>query len=487
MRDHFIGGSWVSGEGEPFVAADPTNSESPFCSRYATENEVAQACSSAIDSHEGWSAEPFDRRAAVALLYSGLLEKRKESIARSISREVGKPLWEARTEVEAMIRKIPLSIEAYKSRTGIFEQELAGGGRTIVSHHAHGVVAVLGPFNFPGHLPNGHITPAILAGNSVVFKPSELTPGVGALMAECWTHAGLPNGVLNLVQGGRSTAELLLDNPGLAGVYFTGSASAGVAIHRKFAGRPEVILALEMGGNSPLVVLGGADPVESARLIAVSAFITSGQRCTCTRRLILTPEAEPVVEPLIAFARQIVVDLPDAEPAPFMGPLILKIAAERVLAAQQELAAHGAIILEEARPTNLGLPFLRPGIVDVTNVRNLPDVEIFGPFLQLIRVASLEEAIVKANATRFGLAAGLVGGTAEQFAQFRAKVRAGIINWNRPTTGASSSAPFGGIGLSGNHRPTASYAADYCAYPIASMSIGAPSAPRHPGMGGEGL
>jgi succinylglutamic semialdehyde dehydrogenase len=464
MHDHFIGGRWAKGSGEPLIAVNPINHPHPFTTRKGVPAEVSAAVEAAAASQFAWSTAPLERRIEIAKNYAQTLQRRKESLTAQISNEVGKPLWESAQEVDSMIRKVDLGIQAYHDRTGTREQPL-NDSLSVVSHRAHGIVVVLGPFNFPGHLPNGHIVPAILAGNCVLFKPSEFTPGVGALMADCWTKAGLPAGVLNLVQGDRTTAESMLSDPRINGVYFTGSAAAGISIHQRFAGRPDVILALEMGGNNAMIALSST--TEAARTAAVSAFLTSGQRCTCTRRLIVVGTADKILAPLAECARQIRVGLPDTKP--FMGPVIHRAATERVLAFQKKLVAGGASILEACKPTELGLPYLRPGIVDVTKVENRLDEEIFGPLLQVVRVNSLDEAIAEANNTRFGLAAGLLGGTREEFQKFRQQARAGVINWNRPTTGASSAAPFGGIGISGNHRPTALYAADYCAYPIATL------------------
>jgi succinylglutamic semialdehyde dehydrogenase len=464
MHDHFVGGHWIAGSGDPLIAVNPINHPHPFTTRKAIPAEVAAALDAAANAQFGWSTAPLDRRIDIAKKYAKTLQQKKESLAAQISNEVGKPLWESRQEVDTMIRKVDLSIQAYHDRTGTREQPL-NDALSVVTHRAHGIVVVLGPFNFPGHLPNGHIVPAILAGNCVLFKPSEFTPGVGALMTDCWNESGLPAGVLNLVQGDRTTAESLLSDPRINGVYFTGSAAAGISIHQRFAGRPEVILALEMGGNNAMIVL--SETTDAARTAAVSAFLTSGQRCTCTRRLIVVGAAEQVLAPLVECARKIRVGPPEAKS--FMGPVIHRQAAERVLAFQKKLVDEGASILEECKTTDLGLPYLRPGIVDVTKVQGRADEEIFGPLLQVIRVNGFDEAIEEANNTRFGLAAALLGGTQEQFQIFRERVRAGVINWNRPTTGASSAAPFGGIGISGNHRPTALYAADYCAYPIATV------------------
>jgi succinylglutamic semialdehyde dehydrogenase len=177
-----------------------------------------------------------------------------------------------------------------------------------------------------------------------VFKPSELTPTTGALLADCWLETNLPAGVLNLVQGDRTTAECLLDFPNLAGVLFTGSASTGRAIHARFGGRPEILLALEMGGNNALVLLRNTDPAAAARTIAVSAFLTAGQRCTCTRRLILVDDE--ILAELVTVARALRVGRWFDEPPPFCGPVINKQAADRLLLAQQRLVDAGATALE---------------------------------------------------------------------------------------------------------------------------------------------
>jgi len=382
--------------------------------------------------------------------------------------------------VDTVVKKVDLSISAYAERTGSREQQM-GQARSVLSHAPHGIVAILGPFNFPAHLPNGHIVPALIAGNCVVFKPSELTPLTGSLLADCWREAGLPAGCLNLLQGDRFTAEFILERPEVAGVFFTGSATTGVAIHQRFATRPEVILALEMGGNNPMLVLETNDAVAAARIVAVSAFISAGQRCTCTRRLIVV--GNEILPELIRITESIEVGAPNDVPEPFLGPVITSSAANKVLNAERELVANGAKILVECRPAKKGIPFLKPGILDVTGVDNLPDEEVFGPLIQVTRVSDFDAAITEANRTRFGLAAGLIGGTEKDFEVFRRRVRAGIINWNRPTTGASSAAPFGGVGLSGNHRPSAFYAADYCSYPVATLQSEELSLVEYPGLG----
>ena len=483
MLDHFINGQWVRGQGETFSSLNPATGKQVLQTRNADASEVMAAFQAGKTAFQKWAESSPPERFQVARKFAAIVEARRQEFVTAISSETGKPIWESNQEIDTVIKKIDLSISAYEERTGNREQR-TGSVNAGLTHAPHGVVAILGPFNFPAHLPNGHIVPALIAGNCAVFKPSELTPWTGALMADCWQQAGLPAGCLNLVQGGRPTAELILEQPELTGVFFTGSATTGIAIHQRFAGRPNVILALEMGGNNPMIVLDTDHPGAAARIIAVSAFISAGQRCTCTRRLILV--GEKILPELIRLTETIRVSAPTDLPEPFMSSVINASAAKKVLAAQKELLTDGAKILVECRPTENGIPFLRPGLLDVTAVPNRPDEEIFGPLLQVIRVTDFDAAIVEANRTRFGLAAGLIGGTEREFEVFRRRVRAGIINWNRPTTGASSAAPFGGIGLSGNHRPSAFYAADYCAYPVATLQSPELSPIEYPGLGQAG-
>jgi succinylglutamic semialdehyde dehydrogenase len=349
----------------------------------------------------------------------------------------------------------------------------------VVRHRPHGVVAVLGPYNFPGHLPNGHIVPALIAGNTVVFKPSELAPGVARHTARLWQAAGLPPGVLNLVQGGRETGAALAAHPGLDGLFFTGSRAAGAALHRQLAGAPERILALEMGGNNPLVVHEVADGEAAIYTIVMSAFLSAGQRCTCARRLVVPAGAagDALVARLAAATARLAVGGWDAEPQPFLGAVITPARAEGLLAAQAALVARGAVPILEMHSLAPGTGLLAPGLLDVSGVAELPDEEHFGPLLQVQRARDFEHALRLANATRFGLAAGLVCDDPALWERFWRAARAGVVNWNRPLTGASSEAPFGGIGWSGNHRPSAYYAADYCAYPVAGLEAPHPERP----------
>ena len=465
---HLIDGNRVPGSGSVFTADDPATGETVWQGAAATAAEVDAAMRAARRAFPAWADRPRAERRAIAQTYKAVLERRREALANAIVRDSGKPAWEAATEVAAMIGKIDISITAEDERCPERATDTAAH-RAVLRHRPHGVCAVFGPYNFPGHLANGHIVPALLAGNTVVFKPSELTPLSADLMVACWIEAGLPGGVLNLVHGGRETGEALVEHPHLDGLFFTGSARTGKHLARQLAGRPGVILALEMGGNNPLVAWNPADLDGAARVIVQSAFQSAGQRCTCARRLIVpdTDAGRALMSHVAALTDRLDIG-PDADPA-FMGPLITNTAAGAVLQAEDQLRRKGAVSVRRASRLVEGRPWISPAILDVTDATDRPDEEVFGPLLQVVRVADFDAALEEANATRYGLAAGLVSDDPALWATFRRHARAGIVNWNRPLNGASSALPFGGIGDSGNHRPSASYAADYCAYPVASL------------------
>jgi len=416
-----------------------------------------------------WAAHSLAYRTEAVRRFANVVRKRENEFATLISRETGKPFWEARTEVAAVINKVQISIDAYSERTPQRKLEGALGNKIAVRHKPHGVLAVLGPYNFPAHLPNGHIVPALIAGNAVVFKPSEKTPATGAFLVECFHQAKIPEGIVRLLVGGPDEGRALAAEPGIDGLLFTGSARAGKALHKQFADTPHKILALELGGNNPLVVWDCKDVEAAATIVVQSAYLSAGQRCTAARRLIVEDGHEgPLLEAIQRLTDRLIVAEPFADPPPFMGPLIDLAAADHLQEQWLGLMMKGGKPMRRLdRPVD-GLPFLTPALIDVTDIAERPDEELFGPVLQLIRVKDFDAAIDEANNTRFGLAASLVGGAPELYDRFWANVRAGVINWNKPTNGAPSNAPFGGIGLSGNHRPSAYYAADYCAYPVTS-------------------
>lgn len=469
-ENHFIDGQWSAGEGDAFSSINPATGEFVWQGRAATASEVQQAVESARKALPAWAGLSFSQRCQFLQAFVEQLKEHKSTLLECISAESGKPNWEAVTEVNAMIAKLAISIKAYHARTDKHsEQHLAL--KSVTCHRPQGVVAVFGPFNFPGHLPNGHIMPALLAGNTIVLKPSELTPWVAHQIMRCWQAANLPAGVLNLLQGGKETG-MLLAQADINGLFFTGSYATGKKLHEQFAGHPEKILVLELGGNNPLIVSGVKDIAAAAYLTILSAFITAGQRCTCARRLFV-PEGQAgddFIQQLVEMTKKITVAAASKRPEPFMGPVSSTQSAMHLLDVQKQLEEQGAQALLTMRQLQEDTGLLTPAILDVTHVATHEDEEIFGPLLQVMRCKDLDAAISLANDSDYGLSAGLFSDSRENFNTFYTAVQAGIVNWNCPLTGALNSVPFGGIGKSGNHRPGAYYAADYCAHPVASLA-----------------
>ena len=466
----FFNNQWNRGSGALFSSVNPATGEIIWEGREALQPEVDQAVESAKKAFDKWQALAVNERAVYLSEFSEIIRDAQREFAEIMSQETEKPMWESLTEIESMINKVGISLEAYGRRCAgmIRDQPHA---RSITRHRPHGVVCVIGPYNFSGHLPNGHIIPALLAGNTVVYKPSELTPLIGEKTLQYWQKSGLPEGVLNLVQGGRETGLTLTSHPDVQGVFFTGSYQTGKFLSETYASQPSKLLALEMGGNNPLIV-GDVEDVRAAAYLTIqSAFLTAGQRCTCARRLIVpkNQKGDELIAELIEMINGITVGPYTNIPEPFMGPVITEKHAIKIIEAQENLRSKGGVPLVEMRLLQPGTGFISPGLMDVTSITDRPDEEIFGPFLQIIRINDFQEAIDEANNTKFGLSAGLISQKQEEYAYFYRYIKAGIVNWNAPLTGASSTAPFGGIKCSGNHRLSAYYAADYCAHPVASL------------------
>ncbi len=466
---HFINNAWIEGTGTPFCSTNPATGQPVFETRAGTSDEIDRAIAAARSTLPSWSSLAFDQRVVHVEAFTRELKEHGQQLSEAISLETGKPHWEAAEELAAMVNKAPISITAYRQRRQETSAALPNGSTAETRFKPHGVVAVFGPFNFPGHLPNGHIIPALLAGNTVVFKPSEYTPLVGRRMAELWEASRLPSGVVNVVQGGRQTGVTLAQHPGIDGIFFTGSVNAGLSLHRAVAGQPQKILALELGGNNPLIAWDFDDLDAAVTVIVLSAFLTSGQRCTCARRLIVPTGADALLNRLQSVASQLIPGPFTQSPEPFMGPVISASAALQLLDAQERLQHNGGQSMLSMKQLHGSPAMLTPGIMDVTSVIDRPDIELFGPFLQVIRVNDFEHALAEANSTSYGLAAGLISNDRARFEQFFAQIRAGVVSWNRPTTGASGSLPFGGLGQSGNHRPSGYYAVDYCSDPVAIL------------------
>ncbi|MDA1354022.1 MAG: succinylglutamate-semialdehyde dehydrogenase [bacterium] len=451
-----------------FSSVDPSSGNIVWHGKSANEADILDCTKRSKSAFKLWKLTSIEDRIATVTRFKYILESRIEEMALCIAESTGKPLWEATGEAKAMAAKCDISIAAFQERCKPINFDL-GETHYQAVFKPHGVLVVLGPYNFPGHIPNGHIVPSLIAGNTVIFKPSEFTPKVADLILEFWIAAGLPEHVLQVLHGDGSVGAMICQSPDINGICFTGSSRVGKLISASVVGSPSTIVALEMGGNNPLIVHDHTDAMAAAVMVVQSAFLSAGQRCTCARRLILTPGApKDLIERILSIASKLRIGGPQETPPPFMGPLIHNNAVQSVLDTCAQLQAAGADVLLQPKRLNRDGSFVSPGIIFSEDASLFGDSECFGPLLCVTRAADLDEAISIANSTQYGLAAALIGGTTADFEHVHAYLNAGVINWNAPTTGASSKLPFGGIGDSGNHRPSAYFAADYTAYPVAS-------------------
>jgi len=447
----------------------PVDDSVTWSGTWAGPDEVASTVQRVAGAFPSWSQKSLEQRIEYVKKYADFLRANRAAIGRTITLESGKPLWESDQEIQSAIAKVDNAVDAIGKRRWT-TREGTGQSFSAIRYKPLGMMVVLGPYNLPLHLPGAHIVPALLAGNTVLFKPSEKAPAVGDWIQRAWQSTDPPVGVMEPVHGGVEQAKWSVGSEAAAGVLFTGSYAAGLQLHKQLAGRPECLLALEMGGNNPLVIDRIEDRKAAIATIIQSAYITSGQRCTCARRLILIEHSENrgLLEDLSRSVAAIQVANPLSEHQPFMGTLVSSEAAASILRVQEELRDKGASLLNEAKIDKQCESMLTPGLI-VLNGHAATDQEHFGPLLTVTLVDRLEEAIRVANQTRYGLAAGFLSDDSAAFQHFSDRVHAGIVNWNSPTTGASGKLPFGGSGASGNHRPSGYFAADYCSYPVAML------------------
>jgi succinylglutamic semialdehyde dehydrogenase len=472
----FIDGTWValSDEGAPIiVSVNPARPDDVVWRGAPRMEHVSQAVAAARRALPAWSAFSRDERAACLRRYAEVCAAAAPDMAALITREMGKTLAESALEAKLLADKVTITLDPPSlGRVNDFE---VAAGATRSGHcrfKPFGVMAVVGPFNFPAHLPNGHIVPALLTGNTVVFKPSEKTPAVAQLLARLLGEH-LPPGVFNLVQGTGEHAAALSAHDDIDGVLFTGSWPVGKRILQANIERPGRMVALEMGGNNAAVVLDDANVRMAVVECVRAAFATTGQRCTCTRRIIVQRGiAERFIRAFVRVAQTVTFGAsggsPAGTPEPFMGPMVTDASRADVLAFQEAALAKGARALLRAEPHSPGW-LLSPGVLQVERFTRANDCEVFGPVVQIAIADSLDDAIAQANASEFGLAAAIFTESRASFERFFAACRCGCINWNTGTAGASSKLPFGGLGRSGNLRPAGAFSLDYCALPVASM------------------
>ena len=466
---NFINNKWQEGQGEKFQSISPVDGRVLWEGKASTYGDVDAAIFAAREALNTWKRYSFERRKKYAESFVEIVKHKRDFLVRTLCLETGKVILECEAEISALINKFQISVSAYEDRCKDLAKDI-GNTKSLTRHKPHGVIAVFGPYNFPAHVPNGHITPALLAGNTLILKPSDLTPLISEEIIKCWEETGLPYGVINLVQGKSETGVALSKHDGLDGIFFTGSSRVGKILHENYAGKLGKVLALELGGNNPLIVWDNKDSKKAIDLIIQSAFSSNGQRCTCARRLILKDStfSKKFLNDLVDKIKELKIGDP-LNPESFMGPLISKEQADKMLAAQASLVMKGAEIILESVKLDLGDAYISPALIDCSSAKELVDEEYFGPMLQVYRVKEWADAIELANSTEYGLSAGLISESEKLYEEFFYEIEAGLVNWNNQITGASSATAFGGCKMSGNHNPSGYYAADYCSYPVATM------------------
>lgn len=472
----FIEGRFVSVEKADgqFKDVSPADLNDNIMSVPFSYEHVDRAVESARKAYPEWNRLPLEERKKYLLKLKAAFESHKQQIAEAIARDTGKPLWEAVTEAAALVNKIDITINF--SLDLVKEERVQNalpGIEGVIRHRSRGVMAVIGPFNFPAHLPNGHYVPALLTGNTVVFKPSEQTPFVGQWIAKCFEIAEFPKGVFNLIQGDGETGRKLVTHEHVDGILFTGSYEVGLRIKQDTLNHYWKILALEMGGKNTTIVWDDASMDKAVYETLTGSFLTTGQRCSGTSRVIVHDKiADEFTDRFYEAAKKLTIG--HWSENVFMGPLINSAAVEKYLRFQEIAKREGAESLMRGKVLDLKHKghYVTPSI-NLVNKFDPESVyqksEIFGPNVAIFKLSDFSQAMKIVNSTGFGLAMALFTHKRDLYEQALLEARVGVLNWNRTTNGASSRLPFGGMGKSGNDRPSAHFAVQYCTVPVASL------------------
>jgi succinylglutamate-semialdehyde dehydrogenase len=462
-RGNLIGGRFVPGEGSAFSSHDPAKDGAPvWQGRSATPAQCDDAIAAARRAFPAWSKTPLAERKDALLRLANTPAQKLDELAEAITLEMGKPIRESKGEAQSLIAKVKASITA---QGRLPDLALDGApGRAV--WRPHGVMAVIGPSNYPIHLMSTHVAPALLAGNTVVLKPSRVTPLSGQIYAEIMHGLGLPDGVFNLVVGTREIGGGLVAHDDVDAIAFTGSWEGGRRIMEACLDRPHKLLALEMGGKNIAVVLDDAHVGQALHEIVLGACLTTGQRCTATSRLVATKRSAAALLPRLQAALARVVPGDPFADDTLMGPLATIGAQRDFLAALDRAEAGGAEPLLRTRAIEGGA-FVTPSLFQVgaqagADALRYRDTELFAPNIAVEIVDDDDAALERARKSAFGLSLSVFTAERARFERFVDAAPWGLFNWNRSTNNASGLLPFGGMGVSGNHRPAGSASVLYC-------------------------
>ena len=470
----YINGHWQAGMGDEFRSVEPASQQIVWQGHAASIQQTNQAIEAASQAFTLWRCKDISERLLYIHRFEQLIRIHNNALALAICDDTGRPLWDSLQEVENLIGNIQLAFEAHQQRAGGRVIPLQSG-HIQLKHRPHGALTVICSSSMPALLSCGQIIPSLLAGNTVIYKPSERTPKVAEYLMKLWQQTEIPDGVINLIQGSANVASHLCSHCDISGVLFTGKTSTGITLNQQLAHQPNKLVSLQMSANNPLIVDEVNNLSAAAYQVIYSAFVSTGQRCTNIKRLYIPDShfGDELTAQLIEYSHSLIIGRYDEQPAPFMGPMLNIASAKQVVKQQQNLLSCGANVLLSANQAEEKSAFLSPGLLDITHMKRTDDCEydeeIFGPVLQIHRYKDFDQAIELANQSKFGLAASLISDKENHFLEFDRHICAGVITWNHPITGMIGAAPFGGIGLSGNHRSGNWYAADYCSYPATTM------------------
>lgn len=449
---NFIEGEWrESSSSRTAENINPANTDDVLgVIKQATREEARAAVESAARAFPGWRSTPAPTRGRIVATAARLMEKHKEELAQLLTREEGKTIAESRGELQRSINVADFCAGESRRMNGETIQSELPLNFAYTIKQPIGVVACVTPWNFPVAIPVWKLAPALVAGNSVVFKPASLTPATAVRIVEIFAEAGIPPGVLNLIIGSGSEAgDEIIGHPAVKAVSFTGSNGVGIRLYEQVS-RRGAKCQCEMGGKNPVVVLEDADMELAVESTAQGAFGSSGQRCTATSRAVVVNDvADEFVERLAARANSMRIGN-GADAKTEMGPSVDESQFKTVLEYIDIGGEDGAkLICGGKRATGDGLDkgyFVQPTIFDqVTSDMRIAREEIFGPVLSVLRVKDFAEAMQVANDCEYGLSSSIFSNDAARIFRFVDEIETGMTHINSPTTGGEAHIPFGGI------------------------------------------
>ena len=442
---NLINGNWQAGQLGEQESLNPAH-PGEIVARYRTssEEDIREAVATAQSAAARWESEGVLKRGLILRDVADLMQQRQEELAELMTSEQGKTLAESRVEVAGSIETIRYHAASSRSPLGKTYPSSFPGETIHTTRQALGVVAVITPWNFPTQIPAWKIAPALLWGNSVVWKPASDVPAVSHAFASVFHDAGVPAGVLNMVLASGSVAQSLVDSPVIAGITFTGSVAVGSLIARSAASRG-IKTQLELGGHNAAIVMPDVDPEYVAAQLVVGAMSGTGQKCTATRRIITVGDIHDDFVAALRREIEMLVVGDGAEKNTTTGPVISAAAKAEIESAVSDAISEGGQIVAQAPvPEGPGF-FVSPTVLEGTMSIRTCKEEVFGPVTTVMNASSLTEAIEIANATEFGLTASIFSTLDSDIRQATRDLQAGLIKINAPNTGSELHVPFGGL------------------------------------------